>query len=137
MVRTSCGRSPSSATAVFSAFRTPKSPQPGHQSGSTLPLKSLTVTRGLAGGCWPVFEILASISTVSTLIVHSLNHDFMDRYIFLRCARQNLFNAIDNMMRHKRLAIIFPNMAVGDDAGFGPQITRELAAVVIFDNDDF
>ena len=40
-------------------------------------------------------------------------------------------------MRHERLAIVFSNVAVGDDAGFGSQITRELAAVVILDDDDF
>src|SRR3954470_21426713 len=41
-VRTSCGCRPSSESAIFSAFKTPKSPQPGHQSGSAFPLNSFT-----------------------------------------------------------------------------------------------
>src|SRR5262245_5103828 len=56
--------------------------------------------------------------------------------ILLRCVRQNLLNAIDNMMRHKRLAIVLTNMTVGDDAGFGAQVARELSAVVILYDDE-
>src|SRR5262245_1204448 len=154
MVITSCGCRFNSTSACFNAVSTPKSPQPGHQSGSTLPLKSLTVSRGSPAGCWPVFEILASISTGSTLIDYSLidryqvsgvgcqvhpvllNHDLVHRHIFLSRARQNLLNPIDNMMRHKRLAIVLTNVTVGDDAGFGAQVARELSAVVILYDDE-
>src|SRR5688572_22498806 len=59
----SCGRTPNSASACLSATRTPKSPQPGHQSGSALPLKSLIVS-GARGWLAP----LASISTVDKLM---------------------------------------------------------------------
>jgi len=60
----------------------------------------------------------------------------MHGYIFLRCARQNFFHAIDNMMRHKGLAIVLANVTVGDDAGFGAQVARELSAVVILYDDE-
>src|SRR5262249_9060942 len=63
------------------------------------------------------------------------DHDFMDWHIFLSRARQNLLNAIDNMMRHKGLAIVLANVTVGDDAGFGAQVPRELSAVVILYDD--
>src|SRR5919197_5070310 len=125
---------PRSTSACFNAVRTPKSPQPGHQSGSTLPLKSLTVIGARPTWSPLLFDILTSRSTVSTLIVHSLDHDFMDRDIFLRCAGQNRFDTVHDMMRHEGLAVVFPNMAVSSDAGFEPQITRELAAIIIFDH---
>src|SRR5512141_702796 len=41
------------------------------------------------------------------------------------------------MMWHERLAVILANMTVGDDTGLRPQITRELAAVIVFDDDGF
>jgi hypothetical protein len=44
----------------------------------------------------------------------------MDRNILLRFSSQDLLDAIDNMMRHERLAVIFSNVSVGDDTGLGP-----------------
>src|SRR6476646_2760237 len=84
-----CGGMFSSTSACFNAVSTPKSPQPGHQSGSALPLKSLTVTRGPPASCWSIFEILASISTGSTLINYSLIAFCSGRYkrVQLRGAR--------------------------------------------------
>ena len=71
--------------------------------------------------------------------LHSLNHDLVDaaRYCFVQfsCARQNLLDAVDDVVRHERLAIVLANVAVGDEAGLGAQIARELAAVVVLDDD--
>ncbi len=60
----------------------------------------------------------------------------MYRNILLSCARQNTFDTIDNVMRHEGLAIVLANVTVGDDAGFGAQVARELSAVVIFYDDE-
>ena len=40
------------------------------------------------------------------------------------------------MMRHEGFAIILADVAVGDDAGLGAQVTGKLAAVVVLDNDE-
>src|SRR5262245_49977036 len=71
-----------------------------------------------------------------TLSTGGLDHDFLDRNIFLSCARQNPLNAIDNMMRHKGLAIVLANVTVGDDTSFRAQVARELSTVVILYDDE-
>jgi len=58
----SCGFRFKSAQAFWRAFRTPKSPHPGHQSGSTLPFKSaiamcLVSARTVAIFCSPQTRI--------------------------------------------------------------------------------
>ena len=40
------------------------------------------------------------------------------------------------MLRFERFTVVFADMPVCFDAGFGPKVTRELAALVIFDDDD-
>src|SRR5262247_427025 len=60
----------------------------------------------------------------------------MDRYVLLCRARQNPLNAIDNMMRHKGLAIVLANVTVGDDTSFRAQVARELSTVVILYDDE-
>src|SRR5438132_10636196 len=124
MVRTSCGRSPSSATAVFSAFSTPKSTQPGHQSGSALPLKSLTdsgARRGFVFG-----TSLVSI-TGSAIIALPSSHDLVNRDVLL-LARERLADALHDGVGHEGLAVVLPDVRVGDDAGLRPQVARELPA---------
>src|SRR6185295_20426369 len=45
---TLCAGIPSSTMASFSDFKTPKSPHPGHQSGSTAPWRLLSVSSTVA-----------------------------------------------------------------------------------------
>src|SRR5919202_669001 len=89
MVMTSCGCSPSSASACLSACRTPKSPQPGHQSGSAWPLKSLTVS----AGC--VEEVTVSISVIIVEVPQASDQHLVDGDVLLRVVRQNLLHAFD------------------------------------------
>src|SRR5258708_14970237 len=86
----------SSTSAFCTAARTPKSPQPGHQSGSTLPLRSaMVVSFGAA---------------ISVAIFYLLDHDLVhcDRK---RCASvQLLFYCFDNVVGHKGIAIVFADV---------------------------
>src|SRR5579859_4003056 len=45
-----------------------------------------------------------------------------------------IFNRSDNVMRPKRLAVVFADMAVRGKAGFRPQVTGELARIVVLDD---
>src|SRR5438132_10742442 len=130
MVRTSCGRRPSSATAVLSAFGTPKAPQPGHQSGSALPLKSLTVSGWRRG-------LVAMVDSVcSSPIEFSSDPDFVDRHVLLRLAGEDLLHAVGDVVRQERLAVVLADVRVGRDAGLGSEIARELAAEVVLHDDE-
>src|SRR6267143_2337756 len=102
MVRSSCGRRPSSATAVLSAFRTPKSPQPGHQSGSALPLKSLARSTGRRGRVksWVVESICISV------MVSSSDADLVNRHVLPGCAGEDLLHAIRHVVGQERLAVV-------------------------------
>src|SRR6266498_266971 len=119
-VKTSCGYSPSSAIACFRACRTPKSPQPGHQSGSAWPLRSLTVSAGR--------------SVISTIISSSLDEDLVRWHVLRGVTGQNRLYTIDNVVRHERFTIVFADMSSSLEACFRAQITSELAAVVVLDN---
>src|SRR5437588_12844384 len=101
MVMTSWGWNPSSAIACFRAASTPKSPHPGHQSGSTLPLRSLTVSFGRSG-----FAATRGFGVSTTLIVFSSHHHFVDRYIDLGLAGQDLLHAVRDVMRHERPPVV-------------------------------
>ncbi len=59
----------------------------------------------------------------------------MARYVFLSLSSQNLSHPVDDVMRHERLSVVFADVAIGCDAGLGPQIPGELATLVIFHND--
>src|SRR6185436_10837359 len=63
-----CGKMFNSTSACLSALRTPKSPHPGHQSGSALPLKSLIVSGNRLVGSTVTLD---SISSVVNDILHS------------------------------------------------------------------
>src|SRR5262247_1635643 len=124
-----------SAIACLSAARTPKSPQPGHQSGSTFPFSSLTVIFAPSNRGVVPPRARTSVSTIA--MFSSSDLDLVHGHVLRRRACQNRFHAVDNVMRHERFAIVFPDMTVGRDAGFRSQVTRELAAVVIFHDNDF
>src|SRR5258708_687475 len=113
MVRTSCGKRPSSATAVLSALRTPKSPQPGHQSGSALPLKSLALSVGRRG-------LVASgmvDSVCISAIASSSDPDLVHRHVLVRLAGEDLLHPIRHVVRQEGLAVVFADVRVGRDAG--------------------
>src|SRR5215475_7989491 len=59
----------------------------------------------------------------------------MDWYRQPALASQLLFDRFDNVMRHKRLTIIFANVPVSVKAGFGPQVSGELAAEIVLNDD--
>src|SRR6267378_2514834 len=130
MVRTSCGRRPSSATAVLSAFKTPKSPQPGHQSGSALPLKSLTVsgTRGLE-------RICVLVSVWSSPIASSSDADLVHRHVLVGAAGEDLLHAVRQVVGQERLPVVLADVRVGRDPGLRAQVAGELPAVVVLHDD--
>src|SRR5688572_28918361 len=106
-VMTSYGWSPSSTIACFSAASTPKSPHPGHQSGSTLPFRSLTVgfTRSVLG-------------SIVVAIVLSLHRDLVHGHVRGDLAGEDGLHPVDDVVRHERLSVVLPDVAVGHDAGF-------------------
>src|SRR5258708_31927417 len=81
-----CGRTPNSESACFSAVRTPKSPHPGHQSGSALPLKSLIVSGRPLVPPSPTLAGFAVSSIAVSLIKFSLNHNLVHRHVLLGLA---------------------------------------------------
>src|SRR4051812_21454663 len=103
-VSTSCGYSPSSAIACFSACSTPKSPQPGHQSGSLCPLKSLTVS--------------GARSSIETSIVIPLHQDLVRGHVLTGGASKDRFHAVDDVMRHERLSVVLADVTFGLKARF-------------------
>src|SRR5438874_1488017 len=119
-VSTSLGYSPSSAMACLSACNTPKSPQPGHQSGSAWPLKSLTVKAG------------RSISVI--MAVASLHQHLVDWYVLGCGPTQNLFDTRHDVVRHERFTVVLANVSLGYEARFRAQVARKLAAVVVLDD---
>src|SRR5713101_5864771 len=112
----------SSTRAFWTAESTPKSPQPGHQSGSTLPLKSVIFSS--TGGATPV-----------AIFIFSSNHDFVRGNGKFRFPCELFLHRLDDMVRHERFAIVLANVAVRHVAGFAAQITRKLATEVVLDND--
>src|SRR5438105_8054886 len=100
-VSTSCGYSPRSTMACFSEWRTPKSPQPGHQSGSAWPLRSLIVSAGLSSIC-------TSMSASS-----SLHQDLVGRNVLAGGLAQHRLHAIHDVVRHEGLAVVLADVAVG------------------------
>src|SRR2546428_1441173 len=51
-------------------------------------------------------------------------------------AGQDSLDAGHDVLRLERLAVIFPDVTVCDDSGLGPQVPRELPALVVLDDDD-
>src|SRR5215467_2566514 len=121
----------SSTSAFSTAASTPKSPHPGHQSGSTLPLRSDRVT------CLGVSSAVAICSSPQPTISpnHFSNQDFMRRNRKLGLAGQLLLYCFDDVMRHERLPIVFSNVSLGYETGLTAKVARKLPAVVVLDND--
>src|SRR5262249_15489623 len=104
------------------AARTPKSPQPGHQSGSTLPFVSAIVSgRGL--------------STMDAICVSSSDHDFVLGNRKVRVPGELFFHRFDDVMRHEWFTVIFAYVAVGYKTGFAAQVARKLSTVIVLDDD--
>src|SRR5439155_12086938 len=102
IVMTSWGRRPSSTSACFRAASTPKSPQPGHQSGSTFPFRSLTVTSGRAA---KLSEAPVSSAPGMTTLIYfpSLHHDLVDWHVRFSRPGQDRLHARHDVVRHERL----------------------------------
>ena len=49
---------------------------------------------------------------------------------------QLIFDRFDNVVRHEWFAIVLADVALRVEAGLAPEITGELAAVIVLDNDD-
>ena len=54
----------------------------------------------------------------------------------LSLAVQDVLYGGDDMLRLERFAVVLADVAVGRDAGLGPQVARELAALAVLDDDD-
>src|ERR1700722_17713451 len=109
MVATSWFGICSSTSAFCTAARTPKSPQPGHQSGSTLPLRSAMVVS---------FGAAISVAIVCTLLDHNLVRGNGKRGASLEL----FFDCFDKVMRHKGFTIVLADVPVGHKAGFAAQV---------------
>ena len=50
-------------------------------------------------------------------------------------AFQLFLHRLDNVVGHEGFAIVFADVATRNKAGFAAQVTRELAAVIVLDDD--
>src|SRR6266581_4673854 len=66
----------------------------------------------------------------------SLGVDFMDRNGKARLTGQLRFHCFDNVVRHERLAVVLADVTVRRETGFAPEITGELAALIVLNDDD-
>ena len=64
-----------------------------------------------------------------------LNHNFVHRHRQVRPAGELFFHTIDDVVGHKGLAIVLSDVAVGNVACLAAEITGELPAVVVLDDD--
>ena len=62
--------------------------------------------------------------------------DFVDGDREPCLAGQLIFDRFDNVMRHERFAVVLADVALRVEAGLAPEITGELAAVAVLDNND-
>src|SRR6266851_3238309 len=113
----------SSTRAFWTAASTPKSPHPGHQSGSTLPFIPAMVN------CWLARCVLVAIC------VSSSDHNLVHGNGEFNLPGELLLHCLDNVVRHEGFAIVLANVAVGYEAGFAAQVARKLAAVVVLHDD--
>src|SRR6266851_3053549 len=113
----------SSTRAFWTAASTPKSPHPGHQSGSTLPFISAMVN------CWLARCVLVAICVFSS--DHNLVHGNGEFYL----PSELLLHCLHDMVRHEGFAVILADVPVRHEAGFTAQVARKLAAVVVLHDD--
>src|SRR5713101_4467344 len=66
----------------------------------------------------------------------SLGVNFMDRNRKAGLAGQLRFHCFDNVMRHERLAIVLTDVTARGETGFAPEITGELATLIVLNQDD-
>src|SRR5262252_5648683 len=123
IVSTSCGYRPNSTIACLIECSTPKSPHPGHQSGSACPFRSLTVSAG------------RSRSISRTMCGRPLDQDLVPWHVAGGFFGQNRLHAIHDVVRHEGLAVVLANVSVGDKACFRTQVASELSAVVVLHDD--
>src|SRR5215472_2521616 len=111
----------SSTSAFSTAASTPKSPHPGHQSGSTLPLRSDRVT------CLGVSSAVAICSSPQPTISpnHFSNQDFMRRNRKLGLAGQLLLYSSDGVMRNESNPNEFRNVPRGNESGSKAKIGKK------------
>src|SRR5215469_2723904 len=124
-----------STRAFSTAASTPKSPHPGHQSGSTLPFRSAIVTchwgaRTVAMSSSPRRESHHFIRTQACL-----HQDFVLRNRKRSLATQLFLHSVDDVVRHKWLSIVLSDMAVSYETGLAAKVARELSAEIVFDDD--
>src|ERR1039458_7956285 len=102
-----------STSAFCTAASTPKSPQPGHQSGSTLPLRS-AITIGLG-----------AVILIVAIVDFSLNHHFVGWHGKGSRSGKLFAHRRNDVMRHEGLSVVLANMAVGHEARLAAQIAGE------------
>src|SRR6201997_5941406 len=100
-----------STRAFSTAANTPKSPHPGHQSGSTLPFRSAIVTchsgaKAVAMSSSPPPEF-HQVNFVAPMCSHQ---DFMHWNRERGLAAQLFLHRIDDVVGHKWFAIVLPDM---------------------------
>src|SRR5579871_5460263 len=96
------GATCSSTTAFCSAASTPKSPHPGHQSGSAFPFNSGSVI------CFKPVVVVAMLL--------SSNHNFVHGNRQLGSPAQLFFDRLHNVMRHERFSVVLSDVPVGHEA---------------------
>src|SRR6266566_3105086 len=112
----------SSTRAFCTAASTPKSPHPGHQSGSILPFKSA------------ITSCLVTAKPVA-IFLFSSNHDLVGRNRKFGLPSQLFLHCLHNVVRHERFSIVLADVPVRRVAGFAAQVAGELAAVVVLHYD--
>src|SRR5229473_1333666 len=112
-----------STSAFCTAASTPKSPHPGHQSGSTLPFISAMVS------CW------LERCTLVAICVSSSHHNLVHGNGEFRLPGELLLHCLHNVVRHERFAVVLADVAVRHKTGFAAQVAGKLAAEIIFDDD--
>src|SRR5881397_4104122 len=65
----------------------------------------------------------------------SLGVNLMDRNRKAGLAGQLRFHCFDNVVRHERLAVVLADVTVRGETGFAPEITGELATLIVFNQD--
>src|SRR5260370_4048054 len=114
---------PSATRALWQAASPPKSPHPGHQSGSTLPFISAMVN------CWLARCVLVAICVFSS--DHNLVHGNGEFYV----PGELLLHCLHDVMGHERLAVILADVPVRHEARFAAQVARKLPAVIVLHDD--
>src|SRR5260370_22841517 len=110
MVATSCFGICSSTSAFCTAARTPKSPHPGHQSGSTLPFRSaITICLGSIASVaiesslifLRFFRFFTFLDSSSFFNLNFSNHDLVGRHRETRVAGELFFDRFHDVLGHE------------------------------------